>query len=382
MEKSAELQYYSMKRLKKENVIMEFSDIQETGLPYMQENQPGFIRYLKSVSDNSKIGYYFYPLKEDAFSTFSNNIPKITGFEKSKINFKFLLQRIDNKDRLIKAIRALFAQKEPQFLEVWLTNENDAKRCISIELKIYDDFIMVIMENVTLQKNYEQELLEINKELEAFLYKSSHNLKGPAASISGLVSIAMNEVKDEVAVRYLNMIRSSTEKMNFVLADLLNINKIKLGHLEPEEISIQKVIDDVMESLKFLTGNKNIQLNVQLSHKKDVLIDSSLIYSVFQNIIENAIKYSQVENPLLTITSRDVQGGIEYTFADNGQGIPEEAQSKIFDMFFRANDVQKGSGLGLYIVKTAVQKLKGNITLESKIGAGTTFRVYLPDHKC
>ena len=374
MEKEAELICYSMKNSRKRAFI---SEAHEAPSFYSRNEEPGFIRQLKSIAVNSKTGYYFHSLI-NGNSTYSANLPNMLNLVEGEVNYRSILRKIVNKEDLFEAVRNLFSTKSCQQINIWIQGEFNSNSCISAELKVYDDYLLVTAEDITLQKSYEDQLLNINKELEAFLYKSSHNLKGPAASISGLVSIAMHEVKDESAVKYLNMIKESTEKLNFVLNDLLNVNKIKLGHLEYSEISVEPIINDVMEALKFLAGSHDVTINLSIKHKKQLTSDKSMVYSIFQNLIENSIKYSGKDNPYLNIYSKDVKNGIEFTFEDNGQGIPENAQDKIFNMFFRANDLQKGSGLGLYIVKTAVQKLGGNILLTSEMRKGSTFKIFLP----
>lgn len=376
MEKDAELINCTMKSSRKRKLFSEAEEVQEGPSFYYQNEDPGFIKQLKSIAVDSKIGYYFHSLNNGKYS-FSSNLTAMLDMQESKISTRSLLRKIINQEEVVEAIRNLTNQRSSQQLNIWFRTELNASRCIAAEFRIYDEYIMVTAEDVTMQKAYEDQLLDINKELEAFLYKSSHNLKGPAASISGLVSIAMHEVKDDSAVKYLQMIKESTEKLNFVLNDLLNVNKIKLGHLEFSEIKVESVVNDVMEALKFLTGSHDVNINLSIKHTKALISDQSMVYSIFQNLIENSIKYCS-KNAYLNISSKDVDNGIEFTFEDNGQGIPEHAQDKIFNMFYRANELQKGSGLGLYIVKTAVQKLGGNILLTSKINEGSTFKIFLP----
>ena len=105
-----------------------------------------------------------------------------------------------------------------------------------------------------------------------------------------------------------------------------------------------------------------------------------MLYTIIQNFVENGIKYSKRyhDNALVQITVRDTPKGIEMEFLDNGIGIPEKYQKTIFDMFIRASDQAKGSGLGLYIVHNAIKKLQGTIRLESEEHAGSIFTVRLP----
>jgi signal transduction histidine kinase len=113
---------------------------------------------------------------------------------------------------------------------------------------------------------------------------------------------------------------------------------------------------------------------------EEVRTDKSRLKVVLSNIISNAIKYHNLrqEDPTVQITSSQFESTVCISIKDNGIGIPEEAQEKIFDMFYRASDRAGGSGLGLYIVKEIVEKLEGSITVNSVFGVGTTFEVRIP----
>jgi len=133
--------------------------------------------------------------------------------------------------------------------------------------------------------------------------------------------------------------------------------------------------------------------NTGYSHGVDVKItvdenlsfhsDENLINTVMQNLIENAMKYKNpsIEHPYVKINVVQQSNGIRMTITDNGQGIPEDQQSTVFDMFVKAHQDSEGSGLGLYIVKKSMHKLGGTITLKSQEGAGTTFDLFIPDQQ-
>lgn len=226
------------------------------------------------------------------------------------------------------------------------------------------------------KRNY---LNEDQLDLESIMYKSAHNLKGPATSIAALSKIAISEVKDATALEYLKMIKQSSERLEEIISDLLNINKIKQGEFEWKLVDLHQITYDVIQNLKYLDGFEEVDITTNFKHSQELISDRKHLYSIFQNLIENAIKYKKPDTVgNIVISSTDVSGGIEIAFADNGAGIPEEAVEKIFNMFYRASQLKTGSGLGLYIVRSTLQKLGGHIKVSSKLGLGTTFTLFLP----
>jgi signal transduction histidine kinase len=103
-----------------------------------------------------------------------------------------------------------------------------------------------------------------------------------------------------------------------------------------------------------------------------------IVNTILQNLIENAIKYQQPGEPFVSIVINKIRDNINISVEDNGQGIHPDHQPRIFDMFFRANNNTQGTGLGLYILKRAVERLQGEISFQSKLHSGSTFTVLLP----
>ena len=137
--------------------------------------------------------------------------------------------------------------------------------------------------------------------------------------------------------------------------------------------------NEVINSYRYLDNFNHLTFNINIDKKLELFSDHSTINTIIQNLIENAIKYSKRE--VKGTVDVKIQGRKNYTFIqvkDTGLGIRKKDKNKIFDMFFRAHHDQKGSGLGLYLLKSAVEKLDGKITLESDLHKGTTFKISLP----
>ncbi|AFM05612.1 PAS domain S-box [Bernardetia litoralis DSM 6794] len=230
-------------------------------------------------------------------------------------------------------------------------------------------------------KTAQHEIVSVNKEMEQLLYRASHDLKGPISSVEGVLNLFRIEKKNDLVVQqYTDMIEISTKQLSNLIKDLTKVSSIKQGKLNVKYIDFEQLINSIIATFSFYENFQNIDFRVQVLCKKEFRTDEGLLYTIIQNFIENGIKYSKrnFDNSLIQITVKDIPKGIEIEFLDNGIGIPKKSQETIFDMFIRASDQAKGSGLGLYIVHNAIKKLQGTIQLQSEEYAGSIFTVQLP----
>ena len=236
-----------------------------------------------------------------------------------------------------------------------------------------------IQTDITERKKTERELVQTNQELDTFFYKASHDLKGPLASIMGIVNLARLEDSSDELPRYLDMIESSTKRLDNTLLDLIELARTRKGVSKLNRVNLSILIDEVLYSLKHMKGFDEVQMTNEVDKKFEVYSDQLLLQSILQNLVHNAINYRSAKEPCIRICASHLGQAVEVSVSDNGKGIPEEIKNKVFEMFYRGHPDSSGSGLGLFIVKNAVDKLKGQITFESKVDHGTTFKVKLPD---
>jgi signal transduction histidine kinase len=151
----------------------------------------------------------------------------------------------------------------------------------------------------------------------------------------------------------------------------------------PKEIDFESLVQESIDSLKFMEGAEQVTSSRNIRITTPFYSDYSRLLIIFNNIISNAVRYrdSRKNNSFLDINIVADDEKALLVFKDNGVGIPEEYVDKIFKMFFRANADSKGSGLGLYIVKSAIEKLNGDIQVFSRLGEGTEFRIVVPNYK-
>lgn len=245
-----------------------------------------------------------------------------------------------------------------------------------------DKHVLLIAKDITSLKDVENKLIAKNKELDTFVYKSSHDLKGPLASIIGLTNIATMEVQDLTAVGYFEMIRNSAQRLDRILVDLSELARLRNTATKISKVNLTSLIDGVVESF-MMESKLKLKINIikNIVNVHDFYSNDKILLSIIQNLIGNAIKYRRVSNrnePYILIEVMKVENEIKIVVKDNGLGIRTDKIPKIFGMFERATMAGDGTGLGLYIVKTSLEKLSGRIEVESEEGKGSVFTVYLP----
>jgi signal transduction histidine kinase len=240
--------------------------------------------------------------------------------------------------------------------------------------------ITAIFTDITVLKKTERDLVYKNRELDTFVYKASHDLKAPLSSLMGLVDIARGELKETSAQQYLSLIERTVQKMDDVLQGLLEVTWIKQGALDPMEIHLQDLVQTILRSIEHAPGYDTVSFQMEIPDRYHVVSDVKMLNSILQNLIFNAVKYHREEGETKWVAIKvvDFPRHARISIQDNGPGIPSSAQERLFDMFYRASNKSKGSGLGLYIVKTSIEKMGGTVVLKSEEGVGTEFVVELP----
>lgn len=235
---------------------------------------------------------------------------------------------------------------------------------------------LLMSKNAALQK--------INSELDRFVYSASHDLRAPLTSILGLVHIANTENPPANIATYLEMIKQSIHKLDMFVQDIINYSKNSRLKIASKAIDIQQLVQQSFSNLQFMKGSEKIMKTVEVTKTSEMVTgffsDPTRLTIILNNTISNAIKYHNpfAESPFVRVRAVIDEDGVEVEIKDNGKGIPAESIDRIFDMFYRASEDSNGSGLGLYIVKETVEKLKGDIKLKSVFGEGTTINISLP----
>jgi signal transduction histidine kinase len=226
-----------------------------------------------------------------------------------------------------------------------------------------------------------QKLEKAHKELDRFLYSTSHDLRAPIASILGLTYLGKLEFGEEKARMFMGLIEERIKKLDGVISDILSLSRTKKFEVRIEPLRLRDLMDDVIADIKFNKNASSIKLDYQYDPTHVFRSDYGQMKIILCNLLGNAVKYHNLDqpNPYIKVTFERFEDYVEIAVADNGQGIPEDSLPQIFEMFYRASINTEGTGLGLYIVNEALTKVKGSIAVESTFGKGSTFRVQLDD---
>jgi PAS domain S-box-containing protein len=235
--------------------------------------------------------------------------------------------------------------------------------------------------DITEQKKVEEELKVRNIELDNFVYKVSHDLRAPLSSVLGLVNLAKMDGNDDSLAEYIKLIGQKVQQLDHFISDVLSHSKNLKLDIKIEKIDLKKLIDQTYTGLNYLKGAEQIKKEIKIEGG-DFYSDPWRIGEILRNLVSNAIKYRDFNrtDPAINIHIKVSEDRTVILFADNGIGISKPDLDKIFEMFYRASEQSDGSGLGLYIVKNAVDKLGGILKVSSELGKGTTFELKLPNH--
>jgi signal transduction histidine kinase len=234
-------------------------------------------------------------------------------------------------------------------------------------------------EKLAIQKN--TELQKVNDELDRFVYSVSHDLRSPLSSILGLTNLAMKTYEREELDQILKMIQGRVHAQDHFIREIIDYSRNARTETTREQVRLKPLVEEVINSLKFNIQADKIRFNQQVSDDVVLMSDKIRLTVILSNLIGNAIKYHDLrkEHPFIEIGYREDVSAIYVK--DNGIGMQPDDQEKIFHMFYRGSDRSTGSGLGLFITREAVTKLRGSIEVKSVYGEGSTFLIYFKEFK-
>lgn len=247
------------------------------------------------------------------------------------------------------------------------------------------DGVSVFFRDVGERKRIEEELKNTLKMQSDFVSFVSHQLRTPLAGIRWMLELAEGETNvPEEASHYIHDAQRSTERLVTLVNDLLNISRLERGKIEvsPAPTHLGELTESVLEDIAMLVSEKQHQLTAEgLANVPVLSLDPQLTRQVVLNLLSNAIKYT---NPggKIDVRLEQKDGKVVWSVQDNGLGIPKGAQERLFEKFFRADNVARvateGTGLGLHIVRLIVEQMGGRIGFESEEGKGSRFYFMMP----
>ena len=226
------------------------------------------------------------------------------------------------------------------------------------------------------------ELDAANKELEAFSYSVSHDLRAPLRAIDGFSKIFLEDYTDKLddeGKRVLNVIRSNTNKMGALITDLLEFSRLGRKETKLSDINMNELANSAFEELKLITPNRKLEFNIKTL--PSAYGDYSMIHQIFTNLLSNAIKFTEPkETAVIEVGSKEEKEENIYYVKDNGVGFDMKYVDKLFGVFQRLHSTEEfeGTGVGLALIKRIVDKHGGRVWAEGKVNEGATFYFTLP----
>ncbi len=229
-----------------------------------------------------------------------------------------------------------------------------------------------------------EHLLRVIEDLDTFVYTASHDLKSPISNIEGLMLLLEEQIEaadplpGEPTKPLFDMIKDSIWRFKNVIKDLTDIAKVQRDvDGKAESVDMKAVLEDVKANLQELLTESNAQVEVNFTEDTCISFSKKNLYSILYNLLSNAIKYQAPDRtPVVKIQTEQKDGYVVLSVADNGLGISEDNQTKLFTLFKRFHSHVDGTGMGLYIVKRIMDNAGGKIKVKSKLGEGTTFKLY------
>ncbi len=233
----------------------------------------------------------------------------------------------------------------------------------------------MVQARTTSYENSNRELTVALEELDRFFYSSFHDLKGPVARVKGLAILSLGDAQDEAAKTYGDLMLKTAVEMEQMLE---KFNKISmLYHIKPENTHVNP--SDLFCLLTKGPDFSSAVVKIDAPQELFIKTDVRLLRIIAENILDNALRYQdETRQPQIHIKVVRLGQDVQLIFWDNGIGIKQSLHEQIFQMFFRGSDRSQGHGLGLYLVKKAVEKINGVMEVKSEEGQFTQMRIILP----
>lgn len=241
-----------------------------------------------------------------------------------------------------------------------------------------------IQKDVTTERKQEKEkeqlireLTQNNKDLKQFSYITSHNLRAPLSNLIGLLNLIEDiTITDSELLEIINGFNKSTHLLNDTINDLVKIIVIKDQiSIQKENVSICEVLEHVFNQLQFQIEQSKPIFKVNIDPIETIYTNKAYLESILMNLLTNSIKYKSESNKLkISISTKKINNKTVLKFKDNGIGIDLKRNSDhVFGLYQRFHDYPDSKGLGLYLVKSQIESLGGNISIESEVNKGTQF---------
>lgn len=261
----------------------------------------------------------------------------------------------------------------------------DIQRVLNLHLALIHDEVTEEIRGVVAVIGDVTKLRQLETMRKDFVANASHELKTPLTSIRGFLETLLDGAYEdrETTKKFLTIINQEAERLNYLVADILDLSKLESGETEINKRPVD--LKDLFSEIVVSVGNRLKEKQLVLEEQIEANLiwgDEELLREVILNLLDNAIKYTH-EGGRILIGSRETDEGTEVFVSDNGIGIPKESLPRLFERFYRVDKGRSramgGTGLGLSIVKHIVERHGGTVSVESELGKGSRFGFTIPD---
>ncbi|MBO8138976.1 MAG: PAS domain-containing protein [Thermosipho sp. (in: Bacteria)] len=325
-------------------------------------------------------------VKKDGVITFANiaareiTRPGVEGrkiyevFEEYYVNQMF--EEVTKTKKIHSGEITIFIEGEKRYYDV---------KIVPVTLEENNERFIIILHDVTNERTLEK----MRKE---FISNVSHELRTPLTSIHGYAEALLEDdlSNKELVKKFLKIIETEAARMTRLINDLLDLEKLESGNSQFlfEKINLTEVLEHVRHIIEPLAEDYGVEVEFSYPDELTIIGDKDRLIQMTLNLVDNAVKYTSLKErgqKKVIVEAYNENDKIILIVKDSGVGIPEDAQKRLFERFYRVDKARSrkmgGTGLGLSIVKTIVEKHKGTIEFTSKEGVGTTFKVILPVNK-
>ena len=362
-------------------------------------------KYLKNTFDLSPSIISTANLNTGHFTKINKAVTRILGYSVEEFTSKPFIEFIhpDDRQKLINERSINRKDNKISFFENRYLCSDGSYKWISWHTTKADENGMVtaIGTDITDMMQVQEAIMAKNKEMENYLYIASHDLRSPLVNIHGFSQrlkkqadsikmlfedktlepetlLKLNTITDEDIPKTLNFVLSNIEKMDILINGLLQLSRTGRIKMNIQKINMNAVFSKILHNLDFQI--KEAQCNILIDTLPECYGDPELLDQLFENIISNALKYSDSERPLeITINATKEHNKVVYTIKDNGKGMAQKYLEKIWDIFYRVDprSGKTGEGIGLSLVKQITEKHKGKVWVNSEENKGSIFYIEL-----
>ncbi len=289
-------------------------------------------------------------------------------------------RQLNESNNEIEAQKKNLVEKNNQLAEAQITiqSQNEVLKNINVNLdnKVKARTLELNQSNCELDRSI-RELEKAVKDLDQFIYKTSHDLRGPIATMQGIINLGVMEAVDEKSKEYFNTLHNVSNNFNNVLFRLIEVHETYLIKPVIEFLDPRSEIIETTDRISQLSLDKNVTIVTELEANGQWNSDKVLFNVIIENMLRNAMHYKDRRDSTIKIKTAYQDDHLKIIIEDNGFGIQPGDEGKVFNIFFKGSPKPGGTGLEIYTAKIAVEKLKGVISLK-KPRKNTIFEILLP----